>query len=190
MQVCAVLLALTVPAAAQPLGAPDQPLITPEDAHQLRELRSIERRSVTDPAGAARDAGAASRRVVRDAKGVDFTPEQARVYRQLHRLRAVEPGPEGAAASPREVGDPLPSSYDDRGAPLPSMRDPLRTAGLLLDRAEGNIADGRVASARSDLSLAESELAIIEGSGAAGDRAEAMATAKGRLAALRQRLTP
>jgi hypothetical protein len=164
------LMALLVAAllGAGPAAAQQRSLIDPGDAHLRRELRSLENRSGASPGGAQLQLDRAQRELLRQGRGVRFTPEQGRAARQLDRLEAEQrdrrlaPAREPVPVPPTE--NELPSSVDAHG-PLPSMRGGLATAGMLADRAEAALAAGRTRQARSDLATARGFLDGGEGLG-------------------------
>lgn len=150
-------------------------LIDPDRAWQRRQADTIERRTVTDPAGAGLQAREQRRQLgvaTRGAIDSDAITTEQRLERAASgQGRAVGPVP----PRPARAGEPLPFSADtsrDREL-FATERDPLATADLLLERAAEGIAEGRTDAARSDLSLAAAELQMAAGLADAGrlDRA-------------------
>jgi hypothetical protein len=142
-------------------------LIDPDRAWQRRQADTVERRAVTDPAGAATQAREARRLMGVETRGA-IDPEAIETERRLERAaraggRATGPLP----PRPARASEPLPFSADtsrDREL-FAEERDPLATADLLLERAAEGIAEGRTEAARSDLALAAVELQMAAGSG-------------------------
>lgn len=140
-------------------------LIDPDRAWQRRQADAVERRAVTDPAGAASEAREARRRMGVETRGAidaEALETERRLERALAGGRAAGPVP----PRPARAGEPLPFSADtsrDREL-FEDERDPLATADLLLERAAEGIAEGRTEAARSDLSLAAAELQMAAGS--------------------------
>lgn len=150
-------------------------LIDPDRAWQRRQADTIERRAVTDPSGAGRQAREQRRQLGVETRGA-IEPDAITTEQRLERAasgqgRAVGPVP----PRPARAGEPLPFSADtSRDRELFDVeRDPLATADLLLERAAEGIAEGRTDAARSDLSLAAVELQMAGGAADAGrlDRA-------------------
>lgn len=145
----------TTPARAQDL------LIDPGAAHLRRDMRQLQQQLRTSPESVQGEINRVRRNLIRESRGVYFTPEQARINRGLNQLESevarqrLEEEPPSPLVPPR--GDDLPSSYGD-DAPLPSMRRELTLTGRLLDRAEEGLAEGRVSQAASDLATARSFL--------------------------------
>lgn len=163
-------------------------LIDPDRAWQRRQADVIERRAVTDPAGAAAQAGEARRQQsVETGRSIDA--DAVTTGRRLDRTAQAE-GAARPSVPPRPpaAAEPLPFSADttrDREL-FEAERDPLATANLLLERAAEGIAEGRTDAARSDLSLAAAELQM-----AAGDAERAkLERARRRLGELEARLPP
>lgn len=161
-----------------------QSLIDPDRAWQRRQADVIERRALTDPAGAATQARETRRQLsVESRQAID--PDAVATARRLDRTAQ---GAAGTSVPPRPApaAEPLPFSADrarDREL-FETERDPLATAGVLLERAAEGIAEGRTDAARSDLSLAATELQMASGS-ADGAKIE---RARRRLAELEARL--
>ena len=155
-------LALCQPAAAQEL------LIDPGAAHLRRDLQQLEQELRTSPESVDQgDVNRVRRALVREGRGVAFTPEQARINRRLDRIQGAvarrQLEEELPAPTESARGDPLPSTYGG-GAPLPSMRRVLVMTEHLLDSAEEGLGDGRVHQAASDHATARG---ILDGAGAA-----------------------
>lgn len=147
-----------------------------ENAILKRQLRGVESRAVTDPAGAARDLGNTRRDLVRDNRGVAYGPAGSRINRDLRGLASRSYGlvPGGGDVSDPQRFEPLPGTQSDRET-LPSLTPPTRIIARLLDRAETGLAAGRAAQAASDLSTAEQGLAglgPLEGARSLAARAE------------------
>lgn len=156
-----------------------------QQAIQRRELRAIRNRAVTDPAGAARDLGDARRDVVRDNRGVTLDAPSRNVDRQLRALgdQPAQIPPRGAnlePPTPRRTE--LPGSIEPGPTGLPSVDSGASVVMRLLDRAESNIAEGRPASARSDLSAAEQGLAGLSSLDTAGPLSARVRSLRTRLA--------
>jgi len=162
-------------------------LLDPERAWERRQLDAIERRAVTDPAGAAAEARELRRRMTAEGRA-SSDPEAIATER---RLRAIEAGGRPAVSlppRPARAADPLASSVDTSRDRLlfETERDPLATADRLLERAAEGIAEGRIEAARSDLSLAAAELQMARG---AVETAR-LERARQRLGELEARLPP
>lgn len=139
--------------------------IDPDRSWQRRQADTIERRAVTDPAGAAREAREQRRllevgtRGAIDADAVTTGKRLERAASGQGRIARSQP------PRPARAPEPLPFSADtsrDREL-FDAERDPLATADLLLERAAEGIAEGRTDGARSDLSLAAAELQMAGG---------------------------
>jgi hypothetical protein len=149
---------LAAPGAPAPVAAQERSLIDPGTAHLQRELRSLQNRGPSP--GADMQLDRARRNLLREGGGVYFTPEQARIGRQLERLRrdlrrqGAPPAPEPPVVLPDE---PLPRSYgrDEAGSLPSSTRQSLLTANRLVDRAVAALEAGRARQARSDLATAK-----------------------------------
>ena len=130
-------------------------LTDPGTAHLRRDLRSLGNRAGSGSPGGDVDLQRTRRELLRQGRGVYFTPEQARIDRELNRLRRGQALPGQKLPPELEVlpNEPLPNSYGNDG-PLPSMRRGLGTATRLLDRAEAALAAGRPTQAQSDLASA------------------------------------
>lgn len=137
-------------------SAQQRSLIDPDTAQLRRELRSIEGRLERSPRGARLQLDRARRELIREGRGVSFTPEQGRIARDLDRLgrelRRVEREP---SREPREVptGNNLPRSYDDPPRSSGGSNN-LVTVARLLTRAETALERGRTVQAQSDLAAA------------------------------------
>jgi hypothetical protein len=166
-------------------GAGD--LLDPWNAQYRRELRTLQQQQATDPTGAASGAAAAQRQIRQNSGGVFLSPERRRLDRQLGAVGAATATDSQRAPArvpgTKAVRPDLPNTYGDDNAPLPSMQ-PLFTVGALLDRAQAGIADGRPASARSDLSIAQSQLSTLRQSGDFGADDPDLGAAEARAAAL------
>ncbi|MCS7269186.1 MAG: hypothetical protein NZ704_14130, partial [Geminicoccaceae bacterium] len=137
-------------------SATAQSLIDPDRAWLRRKVDALELRAATDPVGAAEEARALGRELRRAAGAGDG--ERLRLERRLERIAAGPPRTVVSPGPPRGL-DPPPSSLEREL--FASERDPLRTADLLLARAAEGLAEGRLDAARSDLSLAAAELAVL-----------------------------
>jgi hypothetical protein len=162
-------------------------LTDPGTAHLRRDLRSRGNRAGSGSPGADVDLQRARRELLRQGRGVYFTPEQARIDRELNRLRRgqVPPGQKLPPELEEPPNEPLPRSYGEDG-PLPSMRRGLVTATRLLDRAEAALTAGRPVQARSDLASARGFLDGVPAD--AADTAEDRAALRGRMDGLEARL--
>lgn len=138
--------------------------IDPDRAWQRRQADAIERRAVTDPAGAASMAREERRRVVGETRGA-IDADVVETERRLERTRAGGRSAEPVPPRPPRAAGLLPFSADtSRDHELFGLeRDPLRTADLLLERAAEGLAEGRTDAARSDLSLAAAEIQMAVG---------------------------
>jgi hypothetical protein len=181
LTVLVALAAVTAPAALAQAPLP----IDPQAGRYRRELREIERRAVTDPGAAARQAAATRRRLVGESGGVAFTPERARIDRELGRLESAPPAPDRPPAPPAADGGPeLPSSFSDDSETLPSLTREIRLVTRLLDRAARGLEAGDAPSVGSDLATARASLAGLRPAAPAAE-IEPLAT---RLEGLEQRL--
>ena len=195
------MLALVV--VGQPAGAQQRSLIDPGDARLRRELRSLENRLETSPRGAGLQLDRARRDLIREGRGVDFTPEEARIDRGLDRVRRELqqrerpdlreprlPAPGGERRLPRSyAGEPpdggLPLSYSEGASSIaPGGSNNLVTVARLLNRADTALGAGRAAQAQSDLAAARGFLSQVEPD---GPMAERRAQLQSRLADLEQR---
>lgn len=137
-------------------SAQQRSLIDPDTAQLRRELRSIEGRLESSPQGARIQLNRTRRALIREGRGVSFTPEQGRIARDLDRLgrelRQVEREPRREV---REVPteNTLPRSYDDPPRASGGSNN-LVTVARLLTRAEAALERGRTVQAQSDLSAA------------------------------------
>jgi hypothetical protein len=187
----AALLALAVgalpPLAGEAAAQGRSSLTDPGTAHLRRDLRSLGNRAGSGSPGADVDLQRARRELLRQGRGVYFTPEQARIERDLDRLRRAQPlpGQKLPPAPAQPQNEPLPRSYGEDG-PLPSMRRGLVTATRLLDRAEAALTAGRPVQARSDLASARGFLDGVPAD--AADTAEDRAALRGRMDGLEARL--
>jgi hypothetical protein len=156
----AAFVALLPPAALAQAPLP----IDPMQGQYDRALRALQGRAGTDPAGAAAGASAVQRRLENESGGVRFSPDRARVDRDLQALSRAPTLPELATPQPRAPDTRLPSSYELRDPDaLPSTQNEARLVDQLLNRADGNIKDGDSASANSDLATAASTLDGLRG---------------------------
>ncbi|MEK0082222.1 hypothetical protein [Benzoatithermus flavus] len=183
---CAAVLAFLVSATGTPSPgvAQQDDLLDPGAAQLQRELRSLQNRGPSPGSGMQLDR--ARRELLRQGGGVYFTPEQARINRELGRLRRdlEQRAPPPAQKPPALPDEGLPRSYGrNQDDALPSTtRQGLFTAGRLVDRAEAAFRAGRVQQARSDLAAARGFL----GDGAGGDAA--LARLRARIDGLETRL--
>ncbi len=149
---------------AGPAAAQQRSLINPGDAQLRRELRSLEGQVATSPRGAEFQLQRARRDLVSRSRGVDLSPEAARIERGLDQVSRdlQRQGLEGTTqpVAPRTRTTALPSSYGD-GDPLPSF-DPSTTFNRLLGRAEQAVNEGRSAQAHSDLATAKGFLPDLD----------------------------
>ena len=134
--------------------------------------------------------GEVQRRLVRDARGVAFDADEGRYDRELRALQneAVQSriAPSPMPPPTAEGATSLPSSYKPESQPLPSMRRSMALVGLLIDRAEAGLTEGRRPQARSDLAFAERQLAGLRG--ASGAKAVDLESLVARLEDVRRRL--
>ena len=154
----ALLAVLEAGLSCRPAGAQERSLIDPGEARLRRELRSLENRLETSPRGADVQLDRARRDLIRQSRGVDFSPDEARIDRSLDRLgrelrrreraapRPARPDlprggggdgdlPRSYADEPR--GDGLPRSFANEGRSVaPSGSNNLVAAARLLNRAE------------------------------------------------------
>jgi hypothetical protein len=167
---------------ASPASAQARDLTDPGAAQLRRELRSLDNRIDTRPRGGGLQLDRARRELIRQGRGVAFTPEQARIDRELDRLEGElrrseeEPRPE-PTSPPRSE---LPRSYD---APTtsPGGSNNLVTATRLLNRAERALAAGRVVQAQSDLAAARGFLGRVRPQPPVAERREELADRLQRL---------
>jgi hypothetical protein len=186
-----------------PAGAQERSLLDPGEARLRRELRSLENRLETSPRGAGLQLDRARRDLIRQSRGVDFSPDEARIDRSLDRLgrelrrreraaprqtrpdlpRAGDDLPRSYADQPR--GDGLPRSYGDEGpSTAPGGSNNLVAVAQLLNRAESALDGGRTAQARSDLAAARGFLGEVLPESPVAER---RATLQARLESLEQR---
>ncbi|HEX6014852.1 MAG TPA: hypothetical protein VFY87_24265, partial [Geminicoccaceae bacterium] len=159
----------------------------------------------TSPRGADVQLDRARRDLIRQSRGVDFSPDEARIDRSLDRLgrelrrreraapRLTRPDlprgvggdlPRSYADEPRDEG--LPRSYADEGpSTAPGGSNNLVAAAQLLNRAEAALDGGRAAQARSDLAAARGFLGEVRPEAPVTER---RATLQGRLESLEQRI--
>jgi hypothetical protein len=138
--------------------------IDPDRAWQRRQADAIERRAVTDPAGAAAQASEERRRLRVENRGA-IDADALTTEQRLERARAGGRSAEPVPPRPPRAAGLLPFSADtSRDRELFGLeRDPLATADLLLERAAEGLAEGRTDAARSDLAFAAAELQIAVG---------------------------
>jgi hypothetical protein len=135
------------------------------DAYLERQLRSLEHRDAGSTGGdASLQLQRARRDLVRQSRGVAFTPEQARINRGLDRVgrNLQRQNLDATAVQPlaRPRGDLLPSTVGE-DQPLPSFGGTV-TLGRLVNRAEAALANGRPGQARSDLATARSLMGSVD----------------------------
>jgi hypothetical protein len=201
----ALLAILEAGLSCRPAGAQERSLIDPGEARLRRELRSLENRLETSPRGADVQLDRARRDLIRQSRGVDFSPDEARLDRSLDRLgrelrrrervapRPTRPdlrGGDGGGDLPRSYadqprGDGLPRSYGDEGpSTAPGGSNNLVAVAQLLNRAESALDAGRAAQARSDLAAARGFLGEVRPEPPVAER---RAKLQGRLESLEQR---
>jgi hypothetical protein len=138
------------------VSAQQRSLIDPDTAQLRRELRSIEGRLESSPRSARIQLNRARRALIREGRGVSFTPEQGRIARDLDRLgrelRQVEREPRREPRD-RPIENNLPRSYDDPPTASGGSNN-LVTVTRLLIRAEAALEQGRTVQAQSDLAAA------------------------------------
>lgn len=162
---------LAGPGAAQP----QRSLIDPGTARLQRDLRSLQNRSPS--LGRDLDLSRARRDLLREGRGGYFTPDQARINRELERLRRAPRRPAPPDAGPTVLmEEELPRSYGEVDGLPSTTSQGLLTAERLVGRAEAALRDGRAGQARSDLATARGFLA-----GRAGDDAAARAALTARI---------
>jgi hypothetical protein len=176
----ALLAILEAGISCRPAGAQERSLLDPGEARLRRELRSLDNRIETSPRGAGLQLDRARRDLIRQSRGVEFSPDEARIDRSLDRLgrelrrrervaprqarpdlpRAGDDLPRSYADEPQ--GDGLPRSYADEGpSTAPGGSNNLVAAAQLLNRAESALDGGRAAQARSDLAAARGFLGEV-----------------------------
>jgi hypothetical protein len=199
----ALLAVLEAGLSCRPAGAQERSLIDPGEARLRRELRSLENRIETSPRGADVQLDRARRDLIRQSRGVDSSPDEARIGRSLDRLgrelrrreraapRQTRPDlPRGGDDLPRSYADEprsdgLPRSYADEGSSIaPGGSNNLVAVVRLLNRAESALDGGRAAQARSDLSAARGFLGEVRPEAPVAERRAAL---QGRLESLEQR---
>jgi hypothetical protein len=203
LMLLAMLAVLEAALPCRPAGAQERSLLDPGEARLRRELRSLENRLETSPRGADIQLDRARRDLIRQSRGVDFSPEEARIDRSLDRLgrelrrreraarrttppdlpRAGDDLPRSYANEPRRDG--LPRSFADEGPSVaPGGSNNLVAAAQLLNRAESALDDGRGAQARSDLAVARGFLGEVRPEAPVAERRAAL---QKRLERLEQR---
>jgi hypothetical protein len=158
------------------------------DAYLQRQIRALD----ADQRGGSLSSdqlGQTQRDLITRSRGVNLTPEQGRLQRDLDRIQQERAWQattgERPPIPPRPAHDErLPGTINDQGG-LPSFSG-AATAGLLVGRAQDAISAGRTGQARSDLATAR---ALVDGLG--GDNAAERATIvdlQARMADLSRRL--
>ncbi|HEX6010401.1 MAG TPA: hypothetical protein VFY87_01080, partial [Geminicoccaceae bacterium] len=112
----ALLAVLEAGLSCRPAGAQERSLLDPGEARLRREVRSLENRIETSPRGADVQLDRARRDLIRQRRGVDFSPDEARIDRDLDRLGRELRRRERATrrTTPPDLpraGDSLPRSY-------------------------------------------------------------------------------
>ena len=103
------LLLLSVPAAAMELP------IDPAVGRYQRALRSVQSQAATNPDAAAREAAQLRRQMINENGGVNFTPDQARINRDLQAVEDMGRGDLDQAADPAADGrHPAPFDLRER----------------------------------------------------------------------------
>lgn len=176
-------LALAFLACSLALPTAAQSPIDPDRAWLRRQADVVELRALSDPRGAAEQARELKARLRADNRPGDG--ERAQLERRLERI-AAGPALSPVPPAPPRTSEPLPTSLERERELFVSERDPLRTADLLLARAAEGLLEGRLDAARSDLSLAAAELAVLQ---AEGVSSPALEQARRRLAELEARLS-
>jgi hypothetical protein len=179
-------LAGAVVLSAPPVQAQAPLPIDPMQGQYERDLRALQGQAATDPSGAAAGAAVLQRQLENESGGVRFSPDRARVDRDLQALRQAPTAAEPPTPLPPAPDTRLPSSYRLANPnALPSTQNEARLVGQLLDRAQGNIQDGDTVRAGSDLATAA---ATLDGLRGALPPAQLKAL-DGRLDILRRRLS-
>lgn len=137
--------------------------IDPNDALMARQVRALELRAPSDPGSAARDATQLRREFLNRSSGAPPSSDAMRLDRRLQQIERV--GTQAPPTLPDTTGprapSPLPSSYGPGPDPTRSFeQSPFNLVDGLLVRAEDSVNEGRMSSARSDLSLARQQLTI------------------------------
>src|SRR5829696_715274 len=130
------LLLLSLPAAAMELP------IDPAVGRYQRALRSVQSQAATNPDAAAREAAQLRRQMINENGGVNFTPDQARINRDLQAVEDMGRGDLDRPPTPPRADDiQLPSTFENDPDDLPSMQRELRLTRRLLDRAAQGMDD-------------------------------------------------
>jgi hypothetical protein len=150
------LLLLSLPAVAMELP------IDPAVGRYQRALRSVQSQAATNPDAAAREAAQLRRQMINENGGVNFTPDQARINRDLQAVEDMGRGDlDRPPTSPRTDDIQLPSTFENDSDDLPSMQRELRLTRRLLDRAAQGMDDQDPNQATSDLAAAETSITAL-----------------------------
>jgi hypothetical protein len=165
----------------------ERSLIDPGDAQLQRQVRSLQNRASGGP-GADLQLRRARQDLIHQSRGVFFTPEEARIDRDLRRIErdlrrrstgTTEPQP------PELTESELPKSYEAE-PPRSGRHSSVVTVTRLLNRAETALDNDRPSQARSDLSTARGFLDDIDPTAPA--TRDAYAKLQARLEGLRKRI--
>jgi hypothetical protein len=169
-----------------PAAAQERSLIDPGEAQLQRQVRSLENRASGGP-GAELQLRRARQDLIRESRGVFFTPEEARIDRDLRRIgRDLRRRPTTAAEPPPELTESeLPKSYEAE-PPRSGRHGSVVTVTRLLNRAENALEANRPGQARSDLSTARGFLDDLDPKAPA--TRDAYAKLQARLEGLRKRI--
>ena len=177
--------ALGIVLLALPVMAMELP-IDPAIGRYERALRNVQGQAATNPAAAAREAARLRREFINETGGVSFTPDEARIDRELQAVQTMGRGEiEQPEADVQEMEDiQLPSTVESEPDELPSMQRELRLTRRLLDRAAQGIDERDPNQATSDLAAAEASITALR---SAAPPAEVQPLSE-RLDSLRRRL--
>jgi hypothetical protein len=178
--------ALGIVLLALPVAAMELP-IDPAIGRYERALRNVQGQAATNPAAAAREAARLRREFINETGGVSFTPDEARIERELQAVQTMGRGEiERPRTDVQEMEDiQLPSTVESEPDELPSMQRELRLTRRLLDRAAQGIDERDPNQATSDLAAAEASITALR---SAAPPAEVQPLSE-RLDSLRRRLT-
>ncbi len=164
------------------------------EAQAQRQINSINRQQLADPAGAARRSGTVRRDIIRNQGGVNF---DARSRLQNREIRAIDNSVESGLQSERldalqpersEIDTSLPSSLDRESAPLPSMQRDVDRIATLVNRASAALDGGRIQQSRSDLELSKAFLGLSDPEELSASQREALRDYEEQIEALETEL--
>jgi hypothetical protein len=179
--------ALALLLSLMPAAAQERSLIDPGQAQLQRQVRSLQNRASGGP-GADLQLRRARRDLVRESRGVFFTPEEARIDRDLRRVeRDLRRRPAATAEPqpPEPTESELPKSYEAE-PPRSGRHGSVVTVTRLLNRAETALDEDRPGQARSDLSTARGFLDDVDPEAPA--TRNAYAKLRARLESLKKRV--